>query len=67
MSHGGHSTTLIPFGRSDSPRHPGFPRRDGAGLRYAKNLLRRARDRIFLFSRVFHCIMLLRIILNKRE
>nr|DAL25680.1 MAG TPA_asm: hypothetical protein [Caudoviricetes sp.] len=53
MSHGGRSTTLIPFGRSDSPRHPGFPRRDDAGLRYAKNLLRRARDRIFCFLACF--------------
>lgn len=50
MPHGGRSTTLIPFGRSDSPRHPGFPRRDDAGscdqqkLAYPKA--------IFVFPRV---------------
>ena len=65
MSHGGRSTTLIPFGRSDSPRRPGFPRRDDAGFAINKNMC--VSEGCFLFSRVFHCIMLLRIILNKRE
>lgn len=51
MSHGGRSTTLIPFGRSDSPRHPGFPRRDDAGS-CDQQKHARIRRLFFVFPRV---------------
>lgn len=51
MPHGGRSTTLIPFGRSDSPRHPGFPRRDDAGI-CDQQKHARIRRLFFVFPRV---------------